>query len=279
MKLNMIRLAVIGAVGVSMTAGFTPDAMATGSKGDKYKYKKEVKELKAENNRLENRLENVKERNMTLVENNQKLKNRIDHLKDKLSNTTTTPPVTPPTGGCTGGGGSTGGSDCTGEVNVEVSFGSSYQLDPNHQGIFLQTNGGDIVSGTTLNNISTAAGVELNVDTTAMANGFQINLEDTATTAGQIEIRHLNQSNTGGVASVSSIDATGSIIDAVAINTTAVANNFGISGVGDSVSLGELSVNQCNVGDVVATTKFMGTAQSLTAATTAVGNTVSITLK
>lgn len=274
MKLNMIRLAVIGAIGVSMTAGFAPEAMATGSS----KYKKENEELKKENQQLENRLNNVKDRNQTLAEKNEKLRNRIDHLKDKLTNTTT-PPVTPPTGGCTGGGGSTGGSNCTGEVNVEVSFGSSYQLDPNHQGIFLQTNGGDIVSGTTLSNISTAAGVELNVDTTSMANGFQINLEDTATTAGQIEIRHLNQSNTGGVAAVSSIDATGSIIDAVAINTTAVANNFGISGVGGSVSLGELSVNQCNVGDVVATTKFMGTAQSLTAATTAVGNTVSISLK
>jgi hypothetical protein len=177
--------------------------------------------------------------------------------------------------GCT-----TGSTDpaCTSNVTTNVTVKTNVDLDLDSKGVFVQLNSGDITSVIDVNNLKMIGQGDIIVTSTAVANNFSVNLIDNST--GPM-LKHIHQKNTGDVTSI--IDITQSITSKpgdVTIDSTAVGNNFSFQRdlATNATSLAELSIAQCNTGDVTSLVSFARDPLSLAVNSTAVGNNIAITL-
>lgn len=163
------------------------------------------------------------------------------------------------------------GSACDVETNVEVKFDSSYYLSPNAKGIYLQTNTGDRTAIVDLKNVVMTGKGDLTAAATAVGNSasFEVN------TSSDVALRHINQVSRGDQVAVVNTALNGkSVTGAVELTSVAVGNNVSI--LNEGTSLSNLSINQCNVGDGIATVNFKFDPSKLTATATAVGNSIAV---
>lgn len=163
------------------------------------------------------------------------------------------------------------GNACNVETNVEVKFDSSYYLSPNAKGIYLQTNTGDHTAIVDLKNVVMKASGDISAAATAVGNSasFEVN------TSSDVALRHINQVSRGDQVAVVNAGLNGkSVTGAVELSAVAVGNNVSI--LNEGTSLSNLSINQCNVGDGIATVNFKYDPTKLTAAATAVGNSIAV---
>lgn len=163
------------------------------------------------------------------------------------------------------------GSACDVETNVEVKFDSSYYLSPNAKGIYLQTNTGDRTAIVDLKNVVMKASGDISAAATAVGNSasFEVN------TSSDVALRHINQVSRGDQVAVVNTALNGkSVTGAVELTAVSVGNNVTILNEGKNLS--DLSINQCNVGDGLATVNFKFDPSKLTASATAVGNSIAV---
>lgn len=163
------------------------------------------------------------------------------------------------------------GTDCALDISAVVDFDASYNLDPEHKGIFIQINNGNTSAAVDLKNVVIRDNGNIDASATAVGNNIAVSLNSTV----QAPVRHVSQSNFGNkLASVDVSQASWSKTGAVDISSVAIGNNFSLEL--ENTTLAELSVAQCNVGSTTALTEFRWDPTSLTAAATAVGNNISI---
>lgn len=164
---------------------------------------------------------------------------------------------------------------CSSATDVTVNFGSSYQLDPNHAGIYLQNNTGDNVALTDLKHVVMTNKGNIDVSTVAIGNTFQVDLKN----AGNVSLNHINQVNSGDQVAQTVLATAGNDIGAISLATTAIGNATNINVENTPLDLSKLSINQCNTGNMTANTQYFWDPSKLAVATSAVGNTASITVK
>ncbi|HEX5486597.1 MAG TPA: hypothetical protein VFX23_11455 [Limnobacter sp.] len=162
---------------------------------------------------------------------------------------------------------------CSSSSDTTVHFGSSYQLDPNHVGIYIQNNTGNNAALSDLQHVVVRDSGDVSVSTAALGNTIQINLKDTG---GDLALNHVNQTNSGNQSSVTSLGAIGETMGDVTLSSTAVGNNFSVTATNTPLTLATLSASQCNTGNMTAVTSFYRDPTSLTVNTTAVGNSIAI---
>ncbi|MDH4396765.1 MAG: hypothetical protein QE278_13890 [Limnobacter sp.] len=165
---------------------------------------------------------------------------------------------------------------CTSNITTNVTVKTNVDLDVDSKGVFVQLNSGDITSVIDISNLKMINEGDINVTSTAVANNFSVNLIDNST--GPM-LKHIHQKNTGDVTSI--IDITQSAYSKpgdVLIDSTAVANNFSFTRelATNGTSLAELSIAQCNTGDVTSLVSFARDPLSLAVNSTAVGNNIAI---
>lgn len=177
--------------------------------------------------------------------------------------------------GCT-----TGSTDpaCTSNINTNVTVKTTVDLDPDSKGVYVQLNSGDITSVIDVNNLKMINKGDIKVSSTAVANNANISILNN--TAGPV-LKHINQKNSGDVTSI--IDITQSFTSQpgdVKLDSTAVANNFSFTRelATNTTSLAELSIAQCNTGDVTSLVSFARDPLSLAVNSSAVGNNIAITV-
>lgn len=154
---------------------------------------------------------------------------------------------------------------------IEVSLETDIDVDPDSNGVFVQSSTGNVTSITDLNNLIIRRNGELIVDTQAVANNLTIDYKR----AGPIEVKYTAQSNSGDVTAITDISQNWrSKPKTVELTTTALANNLAITTAGNGLS--GLGAIQCNTGDVTAITRFNNDPKSFTVNTVAVGNNLSI---
>jgi hypothetical protein len=159
------------------------------------------------------------------------------------------------------------GADC--QVDITGSFG--FTLGQHTNGIFVQNNRGSNVAVVGLSNLVMRDSGDITATANAIGNNINISLNETST----VPVRHISQSNYGNqAASVAvhqkSISSTGD----VTLESVSIGNNLSLTL--EDVSMSNFSVAQCNVSNNVASTTFVWDPTSLTAASTAVGNNISI---
>jgi hypothetical protein len=150
------------------------------------------------------------------------------------------------------------GNACNVETNVEVKFD-------------LQTNTGDRTAIVDLKNVVMTGKGDLSAAATAVGNSasFEVN------TSSDVALRHINQVSRGDQVAVVNTALNGrSVTGAVELSAVAVGNNVSI--LNEGTSLSNLSINQCNVGDGIATVNFKFDPSKLTATATAVGNSIAV---
>lgn len=163
------------------------------------------------------------------------------------------------------------GSDCQVEVDANIDFDSSYYLDKDHNGIYLQSNSGKNIAVVNLQNVVMRDNGNISGAAQAVGNNIAISL----TSSSKVPVRHVSQSNYGDqVATVSLVQNYASKTGEVNIEAVSIGNNFSLTL--DNTSLAELSVAQCNVSDNVALAEYRWDPTRLTASATAVGNNISI---
>lgn len=163
------------------------------------------------------------------------------------------------------------GTDCQVEVETNIDFEASYHLDPNHKGIYIQSNTGTNAAIVDLQNVVMRDSGNITGTATAIGNNIGIELSSGAT----VPVRHVSQSNYGDqLASVELFQNYKSVAGEVVIEAISIGNNFSLNL--DNTSLAELSVAQCNVSDNIATVDYRWDPTRLTASATAVGNNISI---
>ncbi|WP_370261396.1 hypothetical protein [Limnobacter sp.] len=163
------------------------------------------------------------------------------------------------------------GPDCKVEVGVEVNFDTSYYLSPNHNGIIVQANTGKSAAVVDLNNVIMRDKGNISANATAIGNNVSIDLSNMA----KAPVRHISQSNMGDkLASVDLQLHSKSVTGAVALESIAVGNNINLSL--ENTSLAELSLAQCNVGNVNALVEYRWDPTKLTANASAIGNNISV---
>jgi hypothetical protein len=163
------------------------------------------------------------------------------------------------------------GDTCAVDINADVKFTSHYNLDPDHNGIFIQSNYGSNKAEVKLNNVV----MRENGDITGNAQAIGNNIGVTLALGSTVPLKHVSQSNYGNQTSTvvlnqSAHSKTGEVL----LEAISVGNNFSLSL--DNTSLAELSVAQCNVGNNTATVSYNWDPTKLTASATSVGNNVSI---
>jgi hypothetical protein len=167
---------------------------------------------------------------------------------------------------------------CTSNITTNVTVKTNVDLDVDSKGVFVQLNSGDITSVIDVNSLKMINEGDITITSTAVANNFSLNILDNS--AGPV-LKHINQKNTGDVTSI--IDITQSITSKsgdVMIDGTAVGNNFSFTRElsTNGTSLAELSIAQCNTGDVTSLVSFARDPLSLAVNSTAVGNNIAINL-
>lgn len=163
------------------------------------------------------------------------------------------------------------GTDCQVEVEANIDFAANYKLDPDHNGIYIQSNTGNNAAIVDLKNVVMRENGNITGSATAIGNNIGVSLSSGST----VPVRHVSQSNYGdqlAVVNVSqrSVSKTGEVM----IEAISIGNNFSLSL--DNTSLAELSVAQCNVSDNIAVAEYRWDPTKLTASATAVGNNISI---
>jgi hypothetical protein len=159
------------------------------------------------------------------------------------------------------------GADC--QVDITGSFG--FTLGQHTNGIFVQKNHGSNAAVVGLSNLVMRDSGDITATATAIGNNISISLNETST----VPVRHVSQSNYGNQAAVvavhqKSISSTGD----VTLESISIGNNLSLTL--EDVSMSSFSAAQCNVSNNVANTTFVWDPTSLTAASTAVGNNISI---
>lgn len=163
------------------------------------------------------------------------------------------------------------GTDCQVEVEANVEFTSHYNLDPDHNGIFIQSNTGTNAAVVDLRNVVMRSNGDITGTATAIGNNIGIELSSSSSAP----VRHISQSNYGDqLASVELMQNYKSVTGEVTIEAVSIGNNFSLNL--DNTTLAELSVAQCNVSDNVALAEYRWDPTRLTASATAVGNNISI---
>lgn len=163
------------------------------------------------------------------------------------------------------------GTDCQVEVQANVDFEALYNLSPNHNGIFIQSNVGNNAAIVDLQNVVMRNNGDITGMSTAIGNNVSVNLSAGSTAP----VRHVSQSNYGDqVANVNLLQHSVSVTGAVTLEAVSIGNNFTMNL--DNASLSELSVAQCNVSDNIAMTTFRWDPTKLTASSTALGNNILI---
>lgn len=163
------------------------------------------------------------------------------------------------------------GDACTVDVGAEVKFSSSYYLDPDHNGIYIQSNYGSNKAEVKLNNVIMRNDGAILGAAQAIGNNMGVSVASGAT----VPVRHVSQSNYGNQqASVVLNQHSHSKAGEVLLEAISIGNNFSLAL--DNTSLAELSVAQCNISNNTATVSYNWDPTSLTAAATAVGNNISI---
>ncbi|MCQ8895112.1 hypothetical protein NQT62_01505 [Limnobacter humi] len=163
------------------------------------------------------------------------------------------------------------GTGCASDISAEVNLNTDYNLDPNHNGIYIQVNRGNNSSNLQLNNVIVNNNGSLTANSTSVGNNIDVQVSLGST----VPVRHVSQSNFGDATALVTLYQSGSSRPGeVSLNATAVGNNFSFNGNG--VSLAELSVAQCNVGNNLASVNFKNDPSSLSATATAVGNSISV---
>lgn len=164
---------------------------------------------------------------------------------------------------------------CSSATDVTVNFGSSYQLDPNHAGIYLQNNTGDNAALSDLKHVVITNNGNVDISTAAVGNSIQVNLQNSSNVA----LNHINQVNSGDQSAKTVLATAGNTVGEISLSTTAVGNNFSVNAENTSLNLSSLSVNQCNTGNMTANTQYFWDPTKLAVNTSAIGNAVSITVK
>ncbi|HEX5486591.1 hypothetical protein [Limnobacter sp.] len=165
---------------------------------------------------------------------------------------------------------------CNSSTDVTVNFGSSYQLDPNHAGIYLQNNTGDNAALGDLQHVVITNNGNVDISTAAVGNSIQVNLQNAS---GDLALNHVNQVNSGDQVAKTVLGTAGNTTGEISLSTTAVGNNFSVTAENTSLNLSSLSVNQCNTGNMTANTQYFWDPTKLAVNTSAIGNAVSITVK
>lgn len=173
---------------------------------------------------------------------------------------------------------STGSTDpaCSSNITSNVTVKTTVDLDPDGKGVIVQLNSGDITSVIDTNSLKVLSHGDVTINSTASANNINVRLSD-ATVGPQL--KHINQSNRGDVTSIIDINQSWySNPGDVALNSTAVANSFSFTKdlATNTTSLAELSLAQCNTGDVTSLVKFSRDPLSVNISSTAVGNNIAL---
>lgn len=164
---------------------------------------------------------------------------------------------------------------CSSATDVTVNFGSSYQLDPNHAGIYLQNNTGDNAALSDLKHVVITNNGNVDISTAAVGNSIQVNLQNSS----DLALNHINQVNSGDQSAKTVLATAGNTVGEISLSTTAVGNNFSVTAENTSLNLSSLSVNQCNTGNMTANTQYFWDPTKLAVNTSAIGNSVSINVK
>ncbi|HEX4918492.1 MAG TPA: hypothetical protein VFV43_11385 [Limnobacter sp.] len=163
------------------------------------------------------------------------------------------------------------GPNCDINIDVEVKLDTSYQLSPNHNGIFIQTNRGAGKATVDLNNVVMRNNGNISANATAIGNTISVDINNVV----NVPVRHISQSNYGAKEAKVDLQLNSrSVTGEVALEAVAVGNNIGIDM--ENRSLAELSLAQCNVGDVTAAINYSWDPTKLTANATAIGNSISV---
>lgn len=177
--------------------------------------------------------------------------------------------------GCTAG--STDPS-CASNITSNVTVKTTVDLDADGKGVIVQLNSGDITSVIDVSHLKMKANGDITIDSTASANNINVRLIDT--TMGP-QLKHISQTNRGDVTSIIDLNQSwNSVPGDVALNSTAVANSFSFTKelATNTTSLADLSIAQCNTGDVTSLVKFTRDPLSLNVGSTAVGNNIALTV-
>ncbi|WP_334119974.1 hypothetical protein [Limnobacter sp.] len=163
------------------------------------------------------------------------------------------------------------GTDCQVEVEANIDFAGNYNLDPDHNGIYIQSNTGKNAAIVDLKNVVMRENGDIAGAATAIGNNIGVSLSSGST----VPVRHVSQSNYGDQLAVVNVSQRStSKTGEVTIEAISIGNNFSLTL--DNTSLAELSVAQCNVSDNIAVAEYRWDPTKLTASATAVGNNLSI---
>lgn len=163
------------------------------------------------------------------------------------------------------------GTDCQVEVEANIDFAGNYNLDPDHNGIYIQSNTGKNAAIVDLKNVVMRENGDIAGSATAIGNNIGVSLSSGST----VPVRHVSQSNYGDQLAVVNVSQrSASKTGEVTIEAISIGNNFSLTL--DNTSLAELSVAQCNVSDNIAVAEYRWDPTKLTASATAVGNNISI---